>query len=78
MRAGHIAREFGSRGPPASLSFVVERHCKTMRIAIIRLVMVYLPLAFVALLEVIALLAIYGGSISGTNDTTIDLSSHVT
>ena len=49
-----------------------------MRIGIIRLFMVYLPLGFVALLQVAALLTIYGGSIGGPNGTTIDLSTHVT
>jgi len=48
-----------------------------MRIIIIRLCLVYLPLAFVALLQVAALLVIYLGSILGPNDTTIDLSTHV-
>ena len=49
-----------------------------MRIVIIRLFMVYLPLAFVALFQVIVLLTIHGGSIGGPNGTTIDLSTHVT
>jgi len=49
----------------------------TMRILIIRLFIVYLPLAFVALLQVTALLVIYGGSIGGPNGTIIDLSTHV-
>jgi hypothetical protein len=48
-----------------------------MRIVIIRLFMVYLPLAFVVLLQWVVLLVIYGGSIGGPNDTTIDLSTHV-
>jgi len=48
-----------------------------MRIAILRVFLVYLPLAFVALLQVAVLLVIYGGSIGGPNDTTIDLSTHV-
>jgi hypothetical protein len=49
-----------------------------MRIVIIRLFLVYLPLAFVALLQVVTLLVIYGGSIGGPDGTTIDLSTHVT
>jgi hypothetical protein len=49
-----------------------------MRIVIIRLFTVYLPLAFVVLLQVVTLLVIYGGSIGGPDDTTIDLSTHVT
>jgi hypothetical protein len=49
-----------------------------MRIVIIRLFMVYLPLVFVALLQVAALLTIYGGSFIGPNGTMIDLSTHVT
>jgi hypothetical protein len=48
-----------------------------MRIVIIRLFMVYLPLAFVVLLQWVVLLVIYGGSIGGPNGTTIDLSTHV-
>lgn len=40
--------------------------------------MVYLPLAFVALLQLTALLVIYAGTIGGPNDSTIDLSTHVT
>ena len=49
-----------------------------MRIIIIRLFLVYLPLAFVGLLQVTVLLTIYGGSIGGPNETTIDLGTHVT